>query len=79
MSEESIYERRGLIAVDRRATDRGTPDRRRGRKPLAAGDPSVEVSFRLPGSEYDRLFAAASEQRKTIAVLIREKLGVRIS
>lgn len=52
--------------------------RKRGRKPLAEGDPSVEVSLRLPGSVYDRLYARAAARRVTLSELLRLAIAANI-
>ena len=50
MSEEqsvSVYESRGLVTVERR---------KRGRRPLSAGESSEGICVKMPASMYDRLF-----------------------
>jgi hypothetical protein len=53
------------------------PDDRnpRGRPPLARGDPSVAVTFKLPASDYDRLERLARDARVNLPELIRRRLA----
>lgn len=52
------------------------PDRRpTGRPPLQRGDPSVNVNFRVPGTQYDRLEQQARNGRMTVPELIRRRLA----
>jgi len=44
---------------------------KRGRKPLDAGDPSVQVQFRLPSKQYDRTAQQAAEARLSMADWLR--------
>lgn len=77
MSDEhqSVYERRGIIAIDRRASTRANVERRkRGRPPLVEGDPSADVRIKVEGSLYDRIYVRASEQRMTVNEIIRKVL-----
>jgi Arc/MetJ-type ribon-helix-helix transcriptional regulator len=49
-------------------------ERPNGRPPLKRGDPSVNVSVRLPGSQYDALDRRAQQQRVNVSELIRRTL-----
>jgi hypothetical protein len=48
--------------------------RRRGRPPLDATDPSVDVSTRLPSKQFDQLSTLAHRHRLTVAALTRRVL-----
>ena len=44
---------------------------KRGRPPLDADDPSVNVQFRLPGKQYDRTQQQAAQARLSLADWLR--------
>lgn len=72
MSEEqsvSVYESRGLVTVERR---------KRGRRPLSAGESSEGICVKMPASMYDRLFAKAADSRMSIAEFVRDSIQRRI-
>jgi hypothetical protein len=48
--------------------------KREGRPPLDPSDPSVTVSFRLPGKEYDSTLAHAKTARLDLGDYIRTAL-----
>lgn len=47
---------------------------RRGRPSISPHERSTRVCFAIPNSEYDELYAAASEQRKEIPDVIRDRI-----
>ncbi len=54
-----------------------TPVRRRGRPRLSpSGEPSTEVSFRLPVGMYDRMYAEAARQQVSVAEMIRRAVNL---
>lgn len=48
-------------------------DRRGGRPPLQAGDPSVSVHLRVPSSQYDAAYQRAQRDRMTVPEVIRRE------
>jgi len=52
--------------------------RPRGRPRLDPGDASVDVHFRLPAKQYDRLCHEASTERLSLADLFRSVLTERL-
>jgi len=48
--------------------------KREGRPPLDPDDPSVQVHFRLPGKEYDRLYHEAKAARLELSDYLRRTL-----
>jgi hypothetical protein len=51
-----------------------TTHKRIGRPPLDPSDPSVTITFRLPGKEYDTTLAHAKADRLDLADWIRRAL-----
>jgi hypothetical protein len=51
-----------------------TEKKREGRPPLDPNDPSVTISFRLPGKEYDATLAHAKDARLDLGDYIRTAL-----
>jgi hypothetical protein len=51
--------------------------RRRGRPPLDPNDPSVSVTVRFPGAQYDELYAQARAARTSIPRVIRAAVRER--
>ena len=49
--------------------------RQPGRLPLDPNDPSALVHLRLPGRQYDQLFAVAQRSRMTVPEVIRRLIA----
>lgn len=52
-----------------------TDHRRPGRPPLDDHDPSVSVTVRMPGKQFDAIDARAREARLSLAAYIRQLLA----
>ena len=52
------------------------PKRRRGRPTLKAGEPSVDIHFRLCASDYDRAVTLAQKNRISVPQLFRAAFRV---